>query len=284
MNARSKIFDKIAASRHRYHRLRPLAMAVSLAVLFAVPLLGIVRIDLWGGQHLFRGRPVSFGGAVVGSAIAVAVFYGVTYVVNMSFARLYCGWGCPAGEVSRLGDASELKHSSWARRWLPLVGFSLLFAASGVLWWVDPAVLRDGSWLARSTTVGAWLFLTAAAVLHGRFWRWDFCKKVCPIGIYYSMIHVDRSLGITFDAAAETCIQCNACDKVCPMGLPPRSLDSRIPGAGGLAIDGLPARNHCLMCGDCIQACEFVLAKKGVPAPLRFGTPTATPPSDASTP
>jgi ferredoxin len=66
------------------------------------------------------------------------------------------------------------------------------------------------------------------------------------------------------------------------VGLPPRDLAAPVERAAGLAPGGAPGYNHCLSCGDCVEACEHAtrklrgkLAEKagGVPvaAPLTFG-------------
>ena len=82
--------------------------------------------------------------------------------------------------------------------------------------------------------------------LHGRYWRWDFCTK--------------------------TCIECDACDNVCPVNLAPRDLMAPIPSPGGFSIDAAPGRNHCLGCGDCARACEWMVGLKGkAPVPLLLG-------------
>ncbi len=272
MARRPQILRKMHQKPHRYRWLRGLSQALTLAALWTVPLLGIVRIDLWGGQHLFRGQTVSFGGAVVGACLTTVVFYLITYVVNMFFARMFCGWGCPVGQLHRFGDASEGKGPAW-RRWGPLVLHSAAVAAAFIPWWVDLAVFRDGSALAISATVGGWLGLTVVCALQGRFWRWAFCKSWCPIGLYYSIIRTEKSQSVVFDNAAKTCIDCGVCDKVCPVGLAPRDLQGTMPHRGGFSIAGLAGHNHCLTCGDCVESCEMVLAKKPGPIPLLFGIP-----------
>lgn len=274
MARRTNILRKMHQKPHRYRWMRGITQAVTLAALWAVPLLGIVRVDLWGGQHLFRGRTVSFGGAVVGAGLAIVVFYLLTYVVNMFFSRMFCGWGCPVGQLHRLGDASERKGPR-ARAWTPLILYSALLAAAFIPWWVDLAVFRDGSPLAVAATVGGWLGLTMVCVLQGRFWRWKFCKSWCPIGLYYSIIRVDKSQSVIFDNSQETCIDCGVCDNVCPVNLAPRDLKQQLPHRGGFSIAGLSGHNHCLTCGDCVESCEMVLAKKPGPIPLLFGIPAS---------
>ena len=111
---------------------------------------------------------------------------------------------------------------------------------------------------------------TAAIVGHAKWWNWAFCRGWCPVGLYYSVATPSKSFGIAFDQAG-TCVNCNACDRVCPMGLPPRDLLSTIERDEGLALPRGPAMNHCLSCGDCIEACEYILERRKItPVPLSF--------------
>ena len=106
---------------------------------------------------------------------------------------------------------------------------------------------------------------------HGRWWSWKFCMQVCPIGLYYSFVAPARWFGITFQHP-ENCIECNLCDHVCPVDLHPRSLTESIPYRGGISIADAPGRNHCLECGDCVRACEWIVKQQtGERAPLELG-------------
>ena len=57
----------------------------------------------------------------------------------------------------------------------------------------------------------------------------------------------------------------------CPVDLDPTNLHKRIDGSGGLAFDGFAGRNHCLSCGDCVQACELVSAHPSRQVALELG-------------
>ena len=112
----------------------------------------------------------------------------------------------------------------------------------------------------------------AAAWGHGRYWRWKFCMQVCPIGLYYSFVSTAKWFGIHFRNQVGSCIECDACDHVCPVDLKPRDLLTPLPARGGLSIPDAPGRNHCLECGDCVRACEFMIAKRGTgPEALLLG-------------
>ena len=45
-----------------------------------------------------------------------------------------------------------------------------------------------------------------------------------------------------------------------------------IPARPGLSVPDAPGRNHCLQCGDCVRACEWIVGQRtGATAPLTLG-------------
>lgn len=237
-------------------------MGVTFAVLFGVPLSGLARVDLWGGDHWALGAPAGFVLAFKSVLMAIAGFYVVTFLINLPAGRMFCGFGCPVGQLSRFADAIDAFPADAARRrrgWFDLIGFAGGLALAVSLWWAAPAAFVSGlPGVALLAIVG---MVATAAVLHARYWRWNFCRQVCPIGLYYSVVQTNAPFGIDFDPTG-TCIDCDACRGICPVHLDPRHLDARLPSPGGLAIDGLPALNHCLHCGACVEVCEHVTRKR----------------------
>jgi ferredoxin-type protein NapH len=275
---REKLLEKRRTRKHRYRFYRAATIAVSLAVLFAVPLLGLARFDGWGGEHRMLGRRVGPVEGVFAVLVGIAACYLVTFLLNIFLGRMFCGWGCPVAQVSRFGEEWEIAGKTGRRRVAGLfraVGFAVVLAASVLLWWVSPRVAFEGSVRARAIAGGVFAALVAGALLHGRFWRWDFCRRVCPIGLYYSVVALEKARGIVFDDSKGDCKDCRVCELVCPVAVDPRNLAEARSGIGGLAIDGLPAANHCLRCGDCVELCEFVFKDEPEAAvPMRFGGPT----------
>ena len=261
--------------RHRYDRLRALGMTTSLGILFVVPLTGMARIDLWRGRHLLMFEPAGFKPALAGVILGVSAMYVVTFMSNVVAGRMFCGWGCPVGQISRFGEALDTPGFDARRRRIALarsLGFAFAFVLSMLAWWVDLRVLWEGPPRALAATWGLLAAGTLLGHLHGRYWRWDFCRKACPIGLYYTFMSPAKYYGIHFRNALDTCIECDACDNVCPVNLAPRDLMAPIPSPGGLSIEGAPGRNHCIECGDCARACEWMVGLKGkAPVPLLLG-------------
>ena len=250
-------------------------MSVSLGLLVLVPLSGLAQVDLWGNNHYLLYESVTFKHGLAGVIVGIALMYVVTFLSNVVAGRLFCGWGCPVGQVSRFGEAVDspgLKRGQ--RAWVAFKGamFSGVFVVSVMAWWVDLRVL----WLGSTTALAwSWGFLALGVVgayVHGRWWRWGFCKSACPIGLYYSFVSPASWYGVYFRNQQETCIECDACDHICPVDLAPRDLMAPVPARGGVSIADAPGRNHCLECGDCVRACEMMIDLKGQePVPLLLG-------------
>jgi polyferredoxin len=140
---------------------------------------------------------------------------------------------------------------------------------SVVAWWVDLRVLWQGTPRAALIVWSVVTVITIAAFAHGRYWRWHFCQSTCPIGLYYSFVAPAKWFGVHFRNQADTCLDCDLCDHVCPVDLRPRDLDAPSGPRPGLSLGDAPGRNHCLECGDCVRACEWIIGKRGKePVPL----------------
>jgi ferredoxin-type protein NapH len=261
-------------------------MTVTLLLLFFVPLAGLARFDLWGGEHYALFAPVDFARGLVAVGAAIAGFYAVTFLINIPAGRMFCGFGCPVGQLSRFGDEIDVYERDPAARrwaWLRLVGFAFALALSVLLWWTSPRVFVSGDWRPAGLAVAALLAVAAAAVFHARHWRWGFCRKACPIGLYYSVVQTSALIGIDYDPIA-TCTDCGSCEGICPVHLDPRHLDDLVAAPGGLAFSGLPAMNHCLHCGECVDICEHMTRKTGDIAPMGFRRPHAHAPRETEEP
>lgn len=280
---------------------RVIVVTLSLLILLAVPLTGLVRLDLWGGNHLLLGQQVDLITGIKGIVVAIGALWGTTFTTNVLVGRFFCGWGCPVGYVSRLGEDLDVdeKHKKPRTRWLfdhaKGAMFVATFIASIMLWWVDPAVMVDGSWTARAVVAAIFLTLCMGGFLHAFWWRFGFCVNVCPIGLYYRFVTSRAPIGIQFSNQPDPCIECGACERICPVAIDPKALGQEIEIPSD---DGGPATTRygdaeCIRCGDCVEACRMVFRpRKGQVPPLRFGriaelieaepSPAAPPAADGS--
>ena len=272
---RVRLLSAVAHRGAQFKIVRTLVITASLLILLAVPLLGIVRVDLWGGRHLVLGEEVGMVDALKGFIIAMAFLYGATFISNMLVGRFFCGWGCPVGFVSRFGEDVARKKSRWSRAGSHVAGagFVATFVAAVILWWVDPRVIIDGSWTARVVTLGVFLVMAIGGFLHAFVWRFGFCLNVCPIGLYYRYVTSHAPVGIVFNEIPNPCIECGSCEAICPVALDPKHLGREV--AAPSDADAEPVRYgdaECIRCGDCIEACRMIFSKRpGEVPPLRFG-------------
>jgi polyferredoxin len=153
-------------------------------------------------------------------------------------------------------------------------GFVATFVGAVMLWWVDPLVVVEGSVRAKVWTAGVFAVLWAGGFLHAFVWRFGFCLRVCPIGLYYRYVTSRPPVGIVFAEDPDPCIQCGACTKVCPVDLEPRDLGKPMPSRPGEdpVADERYGDAECLRCGDCVEACRMIFSiRKAQTPPLRFG-------------
>lgn len=274
---RVKVLSAVARTGAFYRTRRVAAITASLAILVVIPLTELVRLDLWGGQHRLLGEAVDAVTGVKGFVVAMGVLYSFTFITNMLVGRFFCGWGCPVGYVSRVGEEVRVRGGKTRfgkiRQHVLGAGFVGTFVAAIMLWWVDPRVLLDGSAQARWTTLGIFVGLSAGGFLHAFYWQFAFCRNVCPVGVYYRFVTSRAPVGIVFDKLRNVCIECGSCERVCPVDLDPKTFGEE--DAFAVDSEGAVARDNdaeCLRCGDCVEACSMVFSKKpGLPAPLRFG-------------
>ena len=275
-NERVRMVAAVSSRGAAFTALRTVVITLSLAILVAIPMLGVVRMDLWQGQHLLLGEEVDFLTAFQGFIVALAILYGGTFVSNMVVGRFFCGWGCPVGYVSRFGEnvanaksrvRKLLHHASGA-------AFVATFIGAVMLWWVDPMVMIEGSMQARLVVLGVFAALWAGGFGHAFMWRFGFCVSVCPIGLYYRLVTSKAPVGIVFNEVPNPCIECGACEKICPVAIDPKALGQPMV-EHATSVDEEPERYgdaECIRCGDCVEACRMVFSSRdGETPPLRFG-------------
>lgn len=239
-----------------------------------LPLLDVIRFDLWGGRHVFLGEQRPLIDVLRAFAFPFLAVNIAILLVTRLLGRYLCGFVCPVGSLARFAEWARFTTRRGTRQYLaPLfvLASCTLLAAITFSFWVDWRVFRDGSPLAIGVSTS--FLLSMALGLFG-ICQWlglRFCREWCPSGVYFAALGHTSSNGIEF-AHPESCTDCGACAKVCPVDLEPRAMAGG-PYRGGLGLYGDSMSNfaNCLRCGDCVIACEGANARRDEPLPLRMG-------------
>ena len=221
---------------------------IGSASLHAVcPFGGVVSIYQYAvsGTFVKKTHESSFILMIIVAALAVA------------FGPVFCGWICPFGTVQeffgRLGKKLfkkrynkfiPYKYDKWLRylRYVVLAWVIYMTAVTGKIIFADydPYYALFNFWTGEVAVTG--YIILAVSLLLSLFIERPFCKYACPYGAVLGVSNLFRIFKIK--RAADTCINCGACDKACPMNI-------EVSTSGSV-------RNHqCISCMKCTseQAC-----------------------------
>ena len=214
----------------------------------SIQVVGVAALDpLAGGLALFGGRT----GAWFWLAVALPI------VLGLLFGRVFCGWLCPFGTLSRWLDA-VLRRLRW-RRFIAVparrpLRYGLLIGALAVgvlggqlaLYLLLPHVLAQqavyAAWLlgGGSAALGLLGGLLVAGVVFGPT---TWCAALCPTGAALGVLGRARVAAVRIDKVNRCGSRCGLCDVGCWLHLNPASGD---PGP------------DCDLCARCFSACPKV--------------------------
>ena len=158
-------------------------------------------------------------------------------LVAIKRGRHWCGWLCPRGALfdgvmSRISPKRKIPavmRSKGFRLGAMLVLMGMMVVQL-ILAWPDPAAMSRVFVLLLGVTTLAGIILSL--VYRPRTW----CS-FCPMGTMANWLsHGKRPLSIS-----ESCRNCNACARVCPMSLTPQTVDA--------------THADCLKCNRCVEKC-----------------------------
>ncbi|MBL0691368.1 MAG: cytochrome c oxidase accessory protein CcoG [SAR324 cluster bacterium] len=216
--------------------------------------------------------------------------------------RVWCGWGCPQtilrvvfrdllqGAILKLRVRKDKNRplklntiSKYLRYYLSLLiwsGLALVVSANLSWYFIDPpewfSIIASGDFAQYPFVFSLWLGLSGFLILDIAFVGENFCKYICPYARIQAVFfdeetalvvydekrgnNTDGSQGIKnfarFIDKSGDCTDCLACVKVCPTGIDIRN---------GLQLG-------CIECLECVDACEPVMARKGVPNLIAWTT------------
>ena len=182
-----------------------------------------------------------------------------------------CGWVCPFGTFQEiLGKLGKklmgkkynnilpksidrgLRYFRYAL--LAMVVYQTAITGKLMFQGIDPYYALFNLW-SDELAVPALLILLVTIIL-SLFFERPWCKYVCPYGALLGITNLFRIFKIRRDA--DTCIQCGACDRTCPMNIE-------------VSKEGVVKNHQCISCLECTseQACpidetvELSLGRRG---------------------
>jgi ferredoxin-type protein NapH len=249
-------------------RLRRVTQVAVISGLFAIPVLGLLQVGGpsgtlcavgWGPMAL--ACPLGAAGTMLAqrsfdAGLALSALPWI--VIAAVMGRVFCGWVCPQGTLSELGDRFQqglqritrirrptrlrLPKSMWPAVSVLVVGLVLSFIIGvPVICYICPIGLLaraalSGTWVGQ---VGGELAIVAVILVAEVFVaRRGWCRYLCPLGALYALLASRFSPKVVRDAVA--CEGCGSCVKVCTMG------NSPIRDKVGLS---------CTQCTDCVTSC-----------------------------
>lgn len=288
----------------KFRKVKWLVMVVLLGIYYIAPWLRWYRgehspsqailIDMVHTRAYFFGIEIWPQEVYYITGILILAAVGLFFVTSL-FGRVWCGYACPQTVwtdlfvwVERIvqGDRNarkKLDESPWSlqkiyKKGLTHIIWLLIGLCTGGAWvfyfndaptLFDQIIHLDVPW-----SVAGWIFgLTFSTYLMAGFAREQVCTYMCPYSRFQSAMFDKDTLIIAYDEkrgekrgkhkSGDTwegrghCIDCDSCVVVCPMGIDIRN---------GLQME-------CIACGLCVDACNNVMDKVGLPQGLiRYDT------------
>lgn len=293
----------------RYRKIKWMSMVILLGIYYLAPWLRwdrgehapdqAILIDMSGRRAYFFNIEIWPQEVYYITGILILAAVGLFFVTSL-FGRVWCGYACPQTVwtdlfvwVERIvqGDRNARKKLDES----PLSLNKIYKKGLTHLIWIIIGLFTGGAWVFYFNdaptlfdqivhfdiplTVGGWIIaLTFSTYLMAGYAREQVCTYMCPYARFQSAMFDKNTLIIAYDEkrgeprghhkAGESwegrghCIDCDSCVLVCPMGIDIRK---------GLQMD-------CIACGLCVDACNNVMDKIGLPRGLiRYDTESKQP-------
>ncbi len=213
--------------------------------------------------------PIGSFQAVITSRDHVFSYYVVGFLLLFGalLGRFVCGWLCPFGLVQdllyKIPFPKKLKKLPGDRflrflKYVILIGFVIILpltvldvvgqgqpwfckyiCPSGTLFGGIPLISANPALQSALSWLFTWKFglLVVLLLLSIVVYR-PFCRYLCPLGAAYSVFNPVALY--RYSVNQQTCTQCKACQKACPMDIP---------------VYKKPNSLECIRCGKCKAAC-----------------------------
>ncbi len=287
----------------KYTNYRTLVAIILLALFFAIPFIKIngnpfLLINILDRQFFIFGQPFFLQDFFI---LALGAITSIIFVIlfTVVFGRIFCGWICPQTIFLEMifrkidylieGDRNKqmkLDRQKWntEKIWKRSLKYLIFLLISLVIthWMYMYIVgykevfniMQQGP-LENISNFMVMIIFTAAFYFTFAWFREQVCTLVCPYGRLQGVLIDKQTINVYYDfkrgenrakwrkgedRAAEDkgdCIDCNQCVVVCPTGIDIR--------------DG--QQLECVNCTACIDACDEVMVKVGLPKGLiRYAT------------
>ena len=267
----------------RYQWKRRSIQVLILALLVLIPISGLFRIDPENGALVVLGWQIWFSDFFLITGLWITIACALVALYSVA-GTVFCGWACPQNtlaewanhmthkllgkraEVSLTGEAPTVaaaknKALNWTLLGLAFTGAAMFFALLPLLYFYPPDVIwsflifRTDPRLAGSLhwiySIWVLMILLDIAILR-HFW----CRFACVYKVWQHSFKTKETLHVLYDASRSAeCEKCNYCVTACFIELDPRKTEMY---------------DSCINCGDCIDACNRLHAKKDEVGLLTF--------------
>ena len=189
----------------------------------------------------------AFGAAIVHHLITV-------FIGPLIFGRIWCGWGCWSAMIFDLlpfGRGSERLAGQWRRFPAAVLAATIAVAATACYGFGYRGMATIGSQPHRSelywiVAINLLYYATGISLAFALKDNRAFCKYVCPTSVLLRI--TSRFSRLKIAGSNDLCNSCEACTKLCPMGIGIPDYVTR--GQRVLSTD-------CILCRTCISVCPL---------------------------
>ncbi len=182
---------------------------------------------------------------------------GIILILYALLGRVFCGWICPLGLVLDLNE--DIRRRFISKRDGKRLPRQIKYIALGMFLLLSLltklpvfTMLSPINILTRNILfgIGPEIAIVVAIIAIDLFVsRRLWCRSLCPLGAFYSLIGRFSFLHIRIRNQGASCTRCAACVIDCPMGINPLK-NNVIPG------NSIVTDPECTRCGTCLEGCE----------------------------
>jgi polyferredoxin len=216
---------------------------------------------------------VSIDGAMNGIISGSLLLFFLLFIFSIFFGRAWCGWLCPMGGLAEFTTIINSKKVN--RKKLRIIRYSIfsiwfsviitMFILAGGIKGINPLHLTENiisvdAPMRYIIYYGVLILFLFSNVLIGKR---GACHSFCWISPFltagYTVGKLLKIPQLRVVTIPEACVNCGTCNKKCSMSIP---ISSSIK-------DGLIKTSDCILCGECIDACNRKALFLGAKAVLK---------------